>query len=145
MASGSSPEGTISDPKILEEIFARPASLASATFFNDLPGYFNVFIVQVGCKFIYDDGHNDNKGANVNIKPEGGTHTLVASHNGCCRSYIIVAKAKHKTNGQEWNLADTATVEQGFCGGNFKWHLIADSKVAKGSGSLPFRLVLRDS
>jgi hypothetical protein len=124
-------EGAITSEKDLKKIFSA-GYYASATFFNDLPPYWQVNIVQIGCKFIDDDGHNDDKARNVNIPGGGASATLNSTYNGCCRAYIVVMKAR-AADGQEWNFANSATVEDGYCGGNLKWHLIPEKNFAKGS------------
>jgi hypothetical protein len=115
--------------------------IPSCTFYNDLPPHWQVNIVQVGCKFIDDDGNNDDKGAHVNV-PGGQNYTLTSTYRGCCRSYIAVSKAKAK-NGEEWDFFNTATVEDGFCGGNLKIRLVPEAVFAKGTSTKapPFKVV----
>jgi hypothetical protein len=98
MAKSEHKEGPITDAKELARIF-REGYFASCTWFNDLPPHWQIDIVQIGCKFIDDDGNNDNKGANVRI--QGGQNgTLTSTYKGCCRSYIAVSKAR-AVNGEE--------------------------------------------
>ena len=115
---------------------------ASCTFINDLPPDWKINIVQIGCKFVYDDGANDNKGANVNIPGGGAQGTLTATYTGCCRAYFVVMKAKASDTGQEWNLANSKTVDPGYCGGNLRWHLVPQTQIQKGQPGTAKSIVL---
>lgn len=136
-----SQERPITSAQDLEGMF-RQGYYASCTWFNDLPPHWQVDLVQIGCKFIDDDGNNDNKGANVRIRG-GESGTLTSTYRGCCRSYIAVSKAR-AANGEEWNFVNTATVEPGYCGGNLKIHLVPEAKFAKGAAgeTPPFKAVV---
>ena len=115
---------------------------ASCTWFNDLPPYYGVSIVQVGCKFMDDDGNNDNKAAYPNVAG-GQNYTLTSTYQGCCRAYLAVSKARAQ-DGKEWNFVNPATVEQGYCGGNLKIHLVPETKFQQGTATNapPFRIVV---
>jgi hypothetical protein len=113
--------------------FLRKGYFASVTWINELPPYYGVNIVQVGCKFIDDDGHNDNKAANVNIPGGGQSYTLTTSYEGCCRSYIAVSKARAAADGREWNFVNPYTVEPNYCGTNLRIRLRDSSKVQQGT------------
>lgn len=134
-------EVLITDEKELESVFSG-GYYASCTFFNDLPPRWEVDIVQIGCKFIDDDGNNDDKAAHTRISG-GRNQTLTSTYKGCCRSYIIVMKAR-ASDGEEWDFFNTATTESGYCGGNFKMHLVPEKAFAKGTSSKtpPFKAVL---
>jgi hypothetical protein len=136
-------EGPITGQE-LKDLFST-GYYASCTYFNDLPPYWQVDIVQIGCKFVDDDGNNDNKGANVRIQ-SGQNQTLTSTCQGCCRMYFVVMKAR-AADGNEWNLANSATVESGYCGGNLKWHLVQKTKFMKGdvTNAAPFELVVEQS
>lgn len=118
---------------------------ASCTFRNQLPPRWQVDIVQIGCKFIYDDGHNDNKGRVVRISG-GEEDTLVASYSGCCRSYVVIVQARaFDGTDEKFHFLDTATVEPDYCGGNLTWNLVPEEKLPKSAAisppTAPFRLV----
>jgi hypothetical protein len=112
--------------------FLRAGYIPSAIFQNDLPANWNIHIVQIGCKFIYDDGHNDNKAATVDIPGGGAQGVLTATHSGCCRAYFVVMQAREMTTGEVWNFVNNATVEQGYCGTTFTWRLVAERQVKLG-------------
>jgi hypothetical protein len=135
-------DGLIRDEADLKKMFTK-GFYGSATFINDLPPYWQVSIVQIGCKFMDDDGNNDNKAANVNIPGGGASQTLTSTYNGCCRAYWVVMKAR-AADGKEWNLFNSTTVEAGYCGGNLKWHLVPETKFSKGAAeeTPPLKLVL---
>jgi hypothetical protein len=137
----SNKEELITDKNELNEIFSS-GYYASCTFFNRLPPRWEVDIVQIGCKFVDDNGHNDDKAANTQIKA-GQNQTLTSTYKGCCRTYIIVMKAR-ASDGKVWNFFETATVESGYCGGNFKMHLVPERTFAKGASTdtPPFKAVL---
>lgn len=130
----------VTDPGELKKVFSV-GYYASCTFFNDLPPDWQIDITQEGCKFVDDDGHNDNKAAYVRIM-SGQSYTLNSDYNGCCRGYFIVAKAV-SADGRDWNLANSATVEAGKCGGNMKWHLVPKKSYEKGTptNTAPFELI----
>lgn len=117
--------------KELHHLFSSSYPPASATFINDLPPDWGANIVQIGCKFVYDDGTNDNKGANVNIPGGGGQATLVATASGCCRAYFVVMKVRF-SDGSEQNLFNNATVPSGECGQNLRWHVTPKTTVEQG-------------
>src|SRR5882757_9306444 len=107
-----------SQPRKLAD--AYPA--ATCTFTNDLPASYGVDIVQVACKFIYDDGTNDDKSASVDISA-GGQVTLTADNTGCCRQYVALSTARRRVDGKEWSFVNPATVDDGYCGGQLIVHL----------------------
>lgn len=118
---------------------------ASATYYNDVPADWGVTIIEVACKFIDDDGNNDNKSASVNIKGGGNSYTLNSTYQGCCRQYVVLMKVRDR--GNEETYANAATVESGYCGGNLKWHLVPQTKIISGSaiGDRPLALVSFDT
>lgn len=125
----------VTDARELEKMLANRYPPASVTFFNDLPPRWQVDIIEIACKFMYDDGRNDDKGKKqLRIKGGGGQETLTATHDGCCRAYIALTKAKafDGTN-EEWVIPNTATVEDNYCGGNLKIHLVAETNFSKGA------------
>jgi hypothetical protein len=140
-------ENETKEPEVMSEEEAtavlRNGYYASCTWFNDLPPYYGVNIVQVACKFIDDDGNNDNKGANVNIPGGGQSYTLTSTYQGCCRSYIALSKAR-AADGKEWVFPNTTTVEDGYCGGNLKIHLVPETKFLAGTptDAPPFRVIV---
>jgi hypothetical protein len=119
------------DEKELSKLFSAAYPPASATFINDLPADWRANIVQIGCKFVYDDGTNDNKGANVSIPGGGGQATLVATYAGCCRAYFVVMKVRF-SDGSEQNLANSTTVPAGECGQNLRWHVVPAATMEQG-------------
>ena len=122
------PEHKAIDEKELTKLLARTYPPASATFINDLPPDWKANIVQIGCKFVYDDGSNDNKGASVNIPGGGNSAMLVATNTGCCRAYFVVMKVRF-SDGSEQNLFNNATVPAGQCGQNLRWHVVPQATV----------------
>jgi len=95
---------------------------ASCTYFNDVPSDWGVTIIEVACKFIDDNGNNDNKGSATNLPGNGASFTLNSSYNGCCRSYIGLVKVRDR--GQIDIYPFSKTVDAGYCGGNLRWHLV---------------------
>ncbi|MYE02727.1 MAG: hypothetical protein F4Y03_15915 [Alphaproteobacteria bacterium] len=86
---------------------------ALVTFHNKLPARWQVDIVEVACKFIYDDEHNDDMGRMVRVKA-GETYTLESSYSGCCRSYIVAVKGRaFDGTDEDFNWFNTATVSSG--------------------------------
>lgn len=137
--SGSSEEMTLKEA----EEAVRSGYYASCTWFNDLPPYYGVSIVQVACKFMDDNGNNDNKGAHVNIPGGGQSYTLTSTYKGCCRGYLAVSKAR-ASDGKVWDYVNPATVEQGYCGGNLKIRLVPENKFRIGTSTdaPPFKVVV---
>lgn len=116
---------------------------ASTTFFNDIPADWGVTIIEVACKFIDDDGNNDNKTANVNLGGNGANYTLNSTYKGCCRGYFGAVKVKDRGKVDVYPYAKS--VEDGYCGGNLKWHLVPETQLKKGSFSeRPLKLILKE-
>jgi len=136
MSDEKNQEVEITDAAELDKMLSSGYPPASCTFINDLPPRWQVDIIEIACKFIYDDGYNDNKGRRVRIGGGGQSSTLTASYDGCCRSYITLMKAKafDGTN-EEWVLPNSGTVKQGYCGGNMKVHLVPETKYVKGTAT----------
>ena len=131
--------------KSLVELLDSPSyPVASCTFTNELPARWEVDIVEIACKFIYDDGHNDDKGKVVTIK-SGQQDTVIASYTGCCRSYVTLTKAKATDGtGETWVIPNAGSVDAEYCGGELTVRLVPKKKTAKhGSGpQLPFEIVI---
>lgn len=123
----------ITDEAALKELLQSKYPPASATFINDLPPEWKVNIVTIGCKCVYDDGHNDNKAADVNILGGGQSATLTATYTGCCRAYFVVMKVRYQKTGEEESFMNQKTVDQNYCGSNLKWHLIPAKQMLKGT------------
>ena len=106
---------------------------ALVTFHNKLPARWEVDIVEVACKFVYDDGHNDDMAQKVRIRA-GETHTLRSSYSGCCRAYFTIVKSKAFDGTDEDFLSPgTATVEQGKCGTLLNWYLVRKQDKPQGA------------
>jgi hypothetical protein len=135
-------EHTAVDEKELSKLLAAAYPPASATFINDLPPDWQMNIDQIGCKFVYDDGHNDNKSASVNIPGGGQQATLVATYSGCCRAYFVVMRVRDSSGGVQ-SLANSTTVGAGYCGGNLRWHLVPKSQITKGAPGVARAIELR--
>ena len=106
---------------------------ALVTFHDKLPPRWQVDIVEVSCKFIFDDGYNDDMGQKVRIRA-GESYTLKSSYSGCCRSYITVVKAKaFDGTDEDFVSFDTATVEDGKCGTLLSWYLVREQDKPQGA------------
>lgn len=114
---------------------------ASTTILNELPADWRMNITQAACKFVYDDGANDNEGGNVNV-PSGGSVTLTATNTGCCRAYFVLCKVTD-SSGQSQTVSNQATVPGGYCGGNLRWHIVPQTQVAQGVAAAGMAIELR--
>ena len=108
---------------------------ALVTFHNKLPARWQVDIVQVACKFIYDDGHNDDMGQTVRIRA-GETHTLKSTYSGCCRSYIVVVKGKvFDGTDEDFNWFDSPSINPEECGTLLNWYLVREQDKPQGAAT----------
>lgn len=116
---------------------------ATATFINDVPKDWGVTIIEIGCKFIDDDGNNDNQVKTVNIQGGGESFTLKTTHEGCCRGYFGAVKAKDRGQVDVYPFAES--VPAGKCGSNLRWHLTPTRYIDQGAAvaELPLQLVLK--
>ncbi len=114
------PDQKLSEKEI-SKLYSDAYPPASATISNETPSADNIHIIQFACKFIYDDGTNDNEGGNVDVPP-GGQYTLTAHYSGCCRGYVVVAQVRFN-DGSTQTVGNTATTPAGYCGGNVLWHI----------------------
>lgn len=130
-----------SDGRPLTDLLA--GHVPSCTIINDVPTDWGAVIIEVACKFMDDDGHNDNKGSAVNLPGGGSSYTIVSSYEGCCRAYIGLVKVRYHGKADVYPF--TATVESGFCGGNLKWHLTPSAQFKPGAaaGAKPFEFIQR--
>ena len=96
---------------------------------NELDPKSAIHIIQVACKFIDDDGNNDNQSKNTDVPP-GGQDILYGTYDHCCRSYIGLMQVRFP-NGDTQVIANTKSVDQGYCGGQLTWHLIPAAAIAK--------------
>jgi len=128
--------------KEAENLLAKRYDPPNVVFMNQLKPDSQIHIIQVGCKFAFDDNYNDNKVANVDIAP-GGQYTLNSTYGDCCRGYLILIKVRHP-DGKMQQMAGSATVPDDYCGGTLKYHLVPKRMVRKGSNreeEPPFELV----
>lgn len=96
---------------------------------NELDPKTGVHITQIACKFIFDDGHNDNPSKNTNVAP-GGQETLSSTYTDCCRAYFVLMTVRYPDNSTEV-LSNSTTVDSGYCGGQLTWHLVPAKQVLK--------------
>lgn len=94
-----------------------------------------VHIIQIACKFIYDDGFNDNQSKNTDVAP-GGQDALYAVHDECCRSYIGFLQVRYP-DGTTETLAGSKNVEAGYCGGELIWHITSSVAIEGWVGDHP--------
>lgn len=104
-----------------------PPSLLAKNELNPKTG---IKIIELGCKFIFDDGTNDDKVKSTNIAA-GGQDELFSTHTDCCRAYFPVLIKAQYPDGSTETIIDNATVEPDYCGGQLIFHLVPAARISK--------------